>query len=140
MSKSEVQLAQVIVVDNQPQQYLRFSETPKKENPRSLTLITGTPEAIEISRILRNESTPRPMTHELTSNLLKELGGKLDEVEIHHVHEGTYHAALSITQEDHQMRIDCRPSDGIALALRTGATIFVTENVWAEVRQGPEIE
>ena len=79
------------------------------------------------------------MTHALASQLLTELGGQLKELEIHDLQEGTYHAALSVTQENRQMRIDCRPSDGVALALRAGTAIFVTDKVWAEAESGPEI-
>jgi len=139
MSRSEVRLSQVVVVDNQPQQYLQFVEAGDADDPRVLTLVIGASEAVEISRALRGEETPRPMTHALASQLLTELGGHLEELEIHDLQEGTYHAALSVTQEDRQMRIDCRPSDGVALALRAGAAIFVTDKVWAKAESGPEI-
>ena len=140
MTRTEVRLSKVVVVDDQPQQFLQFAEVTADATPRALSLIIGATEALEISRAVRKEETPRPMTHELMHQLIDVLGGSIQELEIHHLHQGTYHAALRLGHADGTVRVDCRPSDGVALALRAGAKIFVTENVWDQIQADPSQE
>ena len=138
MKRTEVRLSKVVVVDDQPQQFLQFAEVTTDATPRALSLIIGATEALEISRAVRKEETPRPMTHELVHQLIDVLGGTIQELEIHHLHQGTYHAALRLRHADGTVQVDCRPSDGVALALRAGAKIFVTKDVWAEIKASPD--
>jgi bifunctional DNase/RNase len=72
---------------------------------------------------------PRPMTHDLLTNLLAELGAEVDCVEITALRENTYYALIHLRVGTEIREIDARPSDAIALALRTGSTIYVARAV-----------
>jgi uncharacterized protein len=91
----------------------------------------GIAEARAIASALHGVEFPRPMTHDLMRNLLTELGGELLEVRIHDVHDGTYYGLLKlkVAGRKEPVMVDTRPSDGMALALRTGAAIRVSQRV-----------
>ena len=74
-------------------------------------------------------SAPRPMTHDLTRNLIHNLNASLDRVVITELKEETFYAALWLTQGGEQVMLDARPSDAIALALRFDCPIYVSEQV-----------
>jgi uncharacterized protein len=86
--------------------------------------------AIEIEKL----STPRPMTHDLTRNLIQYMNGSLDRVVIKDLIDDTFYAVLWLTQNGEQMTVDARPSDAIALALRADCPIYVAEPVLAMAR------
>lgn len=104
-----------------------------KGNQR-LPVWVGILEAQGIMRALQGIEMPRPMTHDLMATLLKELGGTLERVTIDELRDGTYHGKLTLRIEGHDQPriIDTRPSDGMALALRTGAAIYVNDEVLKE--------
>jgi hypothetical protein len=81
--------------------------------------------AIEIEKV----AAPRPMTHDLTRNLIHHLKGQLERVVITELRDDTFFAVLWLRQEDEAVAIDARPSDAIALALRSDCPIFVSEQV-----------
>jgi uncharacterized protein len=81
--------------------------------------------AVEIEKL----STPRPMTHDLTRNLIHHLNGRLERVVITEIREDTFFAKLWLRQGDDPVMVDARPSDAIALALRFDCPIFVAEPV-----------
>ncbi|MGB7547843.1 MAG: bifunctional nuclease family protein [Terracidiphilus sp.] len=81
--------------------------------------------AIEIEKV----SAPRPMTHDLTRNLIRHLNGWLERVVITELRDDTFFATLWIRQDDEPVAIDARPSDAIALALRADCPIYVAEQV-----------
>ena len=81
--------------------------------------------AIEIEKL----SAPRPMTHDLTRNLINYLNARLEKIVITEIKDDTFHAMLWLTQNGEQVAVDARPSDAIALALRTDCPIFVSEQV-----------
>lgn len=91
----------------------------------------GALEAMSISMTLNKVAVPRPMAHDLMLNVLEKLSAQLKAVEIVSIHEGTYYAELVLGVGDEERRVDCRPSDSIALALRAGAPIRVAEEVIA---------
>lgn len=103
-----------------------------------LFISIGLPEASAIQLALMNEKPSRPMTHDLICNLLAGLRGRLQSVAIYKLEEQTFFAYLSIEQLDEKdeidqvLRIDARPSDGIAIALRVGCPIYVSEEVMDE--------
>ena len=96
---------------------------------RMLRIFIGAPEAAAIALEMRGESPPRPMTHDLLKHLLAGLGGALRRVTITGLKDNTYFAELLVYRGEQIFEIDARPSDGIALALRTDAPIFVSEDV-----------
>lgn len=91
----------------------------------------GAMEAMSISMALNKVAVPRPMTHDLVLNILDKLSTRLTAVEIVSIHEGTYYAELVLRVEEGERRVDCRPSDSIALALRAEVPIRVSEDVIA---------
>ena len=89
----------------------------------------GAMEAMAISLVLNNESLPRPLTHDLFLMTLKAFKAELRRVEINDLREGTFYAVLVLSGPEGRTRVDCRPSDAIALAMRAGAPILVDEEV-----------
>lgn len=91
-----------------------------------LPIWIGAAEARAIGLALHGIDTPRPMTHDLMANLLAQLGATLEEVVVTELREGIYYGLLKLRVDGEEPRwVDTRPSDGLALALRTGATIRV---------------
>jgi bifunctional DNase/RNase len=95
---------------------------------RRLPIIIGAFEAQSIALEMEGIKPPRPLTHDLMKNLIDLLGGELVDVYISELREGTFFARLNLDTQE----IDSRPSDAIALAVRYGAPIFVSEKVMAE--------
>ncbi len=81
--------------------------------------------AIEIEKL----AAPRPMTHDLTKNLIHHLNGTLEKVVITELRDDTFFAVLWMRQENESVTVDARPSDAIALALRADCPIYVSEQV-----------
>ena len=81
--------------------------------------------AIEIEKM----AAPRPMTHDLTRNIIRHLNAQLERVVITELKDDTFLAVLWLRQGDEPLTIDARPSDAIALALRSDCPIYVSENV-----------
>lgn len=99
----------------------------RQDGEETLAIWVGAMEAMAISLALSGNALPRPLTHDLLLSALNMLGGSLEGVDIHDMREGTYHADLLLRQGERCIRMDCRPSDGIALALRVGAPIRMAE-------------
>ena len=79
-------------------------------------------------------ATPRPMTHDLLRNVLAELDARVERVVINDLRENTFFARIHLARKDGNLSIDSRPSDAIALALRSQAEIFVEEEVLEKSR------
>jgi len=94
-----------------------------------LPIWIGAMEAMAISMAINKVAMPRPMTHDLVLNVMQALGGKLDHVEILSIEKGTYYASLVVTAGDVTTRIDSRPSDSIALALKAGVPIMASKSM-----------
>jgi bifunctional DNase/RNase len=92
----------------------------------------GLLEANAIALALEGAEPPRPMTHDLMKSILQATGTRLRSVEIADLRESTYFAHLHIEGNGDSVRVDARPSDAIALALRCGARILVSEAVLAK--------
>jgi len=86
--------------------------------------------AIEIEKL----GAPRPMTHDLTRNIIQNMNGHLDRVVITELKDDTFYAVLWVTQSGEPLTVDARPSDAIALALRADCPIYVAEQVLAIAR------
>lgn len=99
------------------------------ETDRLLPIWIGVFEANAITLRIENITTPRPMTHDLMSNLLDRLSITVDRVTINEIRNNTFYAVISCRSRNGEILIDSRPSDAIALALRTDAPIFVEEGV-----------
>jgi uncharacterized protein len=111
-----------------------FTNTPivilkDLEEQDVLPIWIGLLEASSIATALENVQTPRPMTHDLLKSILDRLDVKVVKIEVNDLKENTYYAMIHLDVNDKRLVIDARPSDAIALALRTNASIFVEENV-----------
>ena len=102
---------------------------------RILPVVIDTPEAHAIYRGMEDIQVPRPLSHDLMTILLDTLGAKLEKVTITAIRERTFFAELEISQRDKTHVISARPSDAIALAVRTKAPIFASEEVLTEAGQ-----
>ena len=100
-----------------------------KDEKVVLPIWIGAMEAMAISLSLNNVSLPRPMTHDLLLLAVKNLEAEILRVEVVALKEGTYYAEIEMLQNGKKKRIDSRPSDAIALALRAEAPIFVSKEV-----------
>jgi hypothetical protein len=103
---------------------------------RRLPIIIGAFEAQSIALEMEGIKPPRPLTHDLLKNVLDSLGGILNDVFISELRDGTFFAKLSLETQE----IDSRPSDAIALAVRFGVPIFVSDKVMEEAAFVPENE
>jgi hypothetical protein len=103
---------------------------------RRLPIIIGAFEAQSIALEMEGIKPPRPLTHDLLKNVMDTLGVSLNDVFINELRDGTFYAKLSLDSQE----IDSRPSDAIALAVRYGVPIFVSDKVMDEAAFVPENE
>ena len=96
---------------------------------RVLPIWVGIFEANAIALQIENIATPRPMTHDLLRNVISDLDGRVDQVVVSDLKDNTFFAIIHLTVKGERVVIDSRPSDAIALALRTRAPILVEEAV-----------
>jgi bifunctional DNase/RNase len=94
-----------------------------------LPIWVGIFEANAIALQLENVTTPRPMTHDLLKNMVAELNGRITRVVINDLRDSTFFAQIRVSAAGKTLEVDARPSDAIALALRTEAPIFVAQSV-----------
>lgn len=99
------------------------------EDDSCLPIYIGLWEAMSIHAALQNEVPPRPLTHDLFVAFLQRLGILLQRLVIDSLNDGVYYATMVLVQDHHEMTIDCRPSDGIAIGIRCHASILVDEDV-----------
>lgn len=116
-----------LVVDPISKMPIVVLEDTNKE--RMLPIWIGVFEANAIALKIENISTPRPMTHDLLKNLLKKLQISVEKIVVNDVRDNTFYALIHCLYNNNRLIIDSRPSDAIALALRTDAPIYVDEEV-----------
>jgi uncharacterized protein len=97
-----------------------------------LPIWIGHAEAAAILMKLQNASAPRPMTHDLLTEILRELDAQVTRVAVTELRENTFYAQVTVQQDGSEVEIDSRPSDAIALAVRASAPIFVADDVIEE--------
>ncbi|MBI3322499.1 MAG: bifunctional nuclease family protein [Candidatus Omnitrophica bacterium] len=96
---------------------------------RLVPIWIGVNEGNAIGLKLQDEHLPRPMTHDLMGNMLKQLGVKVERITVSDLRNGTYYAVITLNSGARKWDIDARPSDAMALAVRTNTPIFVDEKV-----------
>jgi hypothetical protein len=101
----------------------------QKEIDRYLPIWIGPPEADAIAVRLQEVSVPRPLTHDLLHNSIKDLGGVIDHIVVSSMENDTYYATIVVQQGGKTVEIDARPSDALALAVRAGVQIFAAPEV-----------
>lgn len=104
----------------------------KTDDDKFLPIWVGHPEAAAILMKLQGASPPRPMTHDLFTDVIAELQAEVVRVEVTELRDNTFHARITIVQDGRELEIDSRPSDAIALAVRCDARIFASDEVIAE--------
>lgn len=114
-----------------------FSSTPivilkVEEDNRYLPIWIGQDIARAILMKLQNQEFPRPLTHDLAVNLVNELGGSMERVTVTRLEESTFYATITLEIDGRVVEVDSRPSDAIALAIRSGAEIFAADEVIEE--------
>ena len=100
-----------------------------KDGQRVLPIWVGIFEANAIALQIENIATPRPMTHDLLRNVIHDLNASVQKIVVCDLQENTFYALIYLAVNGDTMAVDARPSDAIALALRTRAPIFVEETV-----------
>jgi len=97
-----------------------------------LPIWIGHPEAAAILMKLQGANTPRPMTHDLVTDLLEKLDARVARITVTELQDNTFYALITVSIDGSEIEIDSRPSDAIALAVRSGAPIFAAESVIEE--------
>jgi uncharacterized protein len=97
-----------------------------------LPIWIGHPEAAAILMKLQGASTPRPMTHDLVTDMLEQLDAQVTRITVTELKENTFYASITVSQNGSEIEVDSRPSDAIALAVRAEAPIYANERVIEE--------
>src|SRR3989440_7391029 len=98
----------------------------------SLRVWIGQPEAAPILMRLQSQAPPRPMTHDLLSDMLEQLEAQVVRITVTELRENTFYAQITVQQDGREIEVDSRPSDAIALAIRAEAPIFAADRVIEE--------
>ena len=102
------------------------------DDDKFLPIWIGNPEAAAILMKLQGASTPRPMTHDLVTDMLGHLDAKVVRIAVTELRDNTFYALITVAVDGSEIEIDSRPSDAIALAVRADAPIFAADAVIAE--------
>jgi len=109
--------------------YQRVVILKEKGSERFLPIWIGSPEADAIAVKLQDVSVPRPLTHDLLGSVIGSLGGRVDHVVVSDLMNDTFYAKIALVRDGSTIEVDCRPSDAIAIAVRTAVQIFVEDAV-----------
>lgn len=102
------------------------------EGKRHLPILIGPFEATAIALALEGTQVPRPLSHDLMKSVIESLKARVDRIVIHDIQENTFFAKVVLESAAGPLEIDARPSDSIALALRTGSPIYVSDKIILE--------
>jgi bifunctional DNase/RNase len=102
------------------------------EGNKYLPIWIGQPEAAAILMKLQGASTPRPMTHDLLTEILSQLDAQVVRITVTELRESTFYAQVTVQMDGTEIDVDSRPSDAIALAIRAEAPIFAADQVIEE--------
>ncbi len=125
-------LATILISETRDQQVIALRE---RSGTRLLSIVIGLPEALAIDRRVKRIQPQRPMTHELLSNVIDQLGAELERIVINDLQDGTFFAKLVIRSNGELIEVDSRPSDAIALGVGGEVPIYVQEHVLREAAQ-----
>jgi len=116
----QMELYKIIISEMAEQQIIWLKEV---DGERKFPIVIGNPEAMAIDRRL---------THDLLANVIEQMGGTIDRIEINNLQNHTFYARIHIRRDGEVVKIDSRPSDAIALGVATSVPIFVAEHVLEE--------
>lgn len=131
MDLVEVQISRVVMQQKGDQQFIHLKE---RHGSRGFPIVIGFNEVEEINRKLSGIEPPRPMTHDLVGLVIHTLGFEVARAVITELRENTFYANLVLVPDDdgegaEERPVDCRPSDAVAIALQTGAPIYVAAEI-----------
>jgi bifunctional DNase/RNase len=127
MIEMELTGVRVELPTNQPIVLLR-----ERDGERYLPIWIGAAEAAAIALSLQGVVTPRPMTHDLLKSILEDLAIQVQRIVVTELRDATFFATITLTRQGEDYEVSSRPSDAIALAVRTSAPIFASEDVLIE--------
>ncbi|MDP2940051.1 MAG: bifunctional nuclease family protein [Candidatus Omnitrophota bacterium] len=130
-----MELNKIIIDEKRHDQIIVLKE---KNGERRLPIVIGLLEASSIKMKLSGVEPPRPLTHDLLKNTIENLNAKVERIVIDKLMDNTFHAKLILKLDGVTKVIDARPSDSIALAVRTKSPIFVEEEVLNQVSSPKE--
>jgi bifunctional DNase/RNase len=125
----QMELRRIIISEVDEHQVIVLREV---DGERSFPIVIGLFEATSIDRRVRGMIAPRPLTHDLITGVVEQMGGEVQDIIISDLKEHTYFAKLRIRHEGELVEVDCRPSDAIAVAVTAKVPIFVNEDVLGE--------
>lgn len=132
----EVELMRIIIDETRLEQVVVLKE---REGKRTLPIVIGTAEAAAIKMEISGVQPTRPLTHDLLRDAVNSLGAKLERIVVDSLKDNTFYAKLHFVNSDSKpIVVDARPSDSIALALRTKSPIFVARDVMDSVGKEEE--
>ena len=122
-----MELSKIIITETSDHQIIVLKE---RQGQRSFPIVIGLHEAWAIDRAV---TTPRPLTHDLISNIIEGLNAGIVRILISDLRNNTFYAKIILQQDGSTVEIDSRPSDAIALAMQKNTPIFVAKKVLEEV-------
>ncbi|HRK30725.1 MAG TPA: bifunctional nuclease family protein [Tepidisphaeraceae bacterium] len=128
----QMELHKIIINEVAEQQIIVLREV---DGERQFPIVIGNNEALAINRRLNGLRSPRPLTHDLLAEVIEQMGGTVQSIEITSLEQHTFYAFIHIRRADDTISIDSRPSDAIALGIATTVPIYVAEKVLDEVCQ-----
>lgn len=126
----QMELSKIIISEMQDSQLIYLKEV---DGERTFPIVIGDYEAKAIDRRLKGIPMPRPMTHDLLTSVIEQLGGTVERIEITNLQDSTFFARIHIRKDGETLEVDSRPSDAIALGIATSVPIFVAEEVLNQV-------
>ena len=131
----QMELRRIIISEVDDHQVIILKEV---DGDRSFPIVIGIFEATSIDRRVKKMETPRPLTHDLITSVVEQMGGEIQDIVISDLKDHTYFAKLRIRHEGELVEVDCRPSDAIAVAVTAKVPIWVAEDVLAETAADEE--
>lgn len=125
----QMELRRIIISEVNDHQVIILKEV---DGDRSFPIVIGIFEATSIDRRVRGMEAPRPLTHDLITAVVDQMGGEIQDIVISDLKEHTYFAKLRVRKDGELIEVDCRPSDAIALAVTARVPIYVSEGVLGE--------
>ncbi len=123
-------LSKIMITETSDHQIIVLKE---KEGQRSFPIVIGLNEAWAIDRAVKGVTTPRPLTHDLITNVIEGLNAGVLKVVINDLRNNTFYAKIVLQKNGSTVEIDSRPSDAIALAMQRNTPIFVAKKVLEDV-------
>ncbi|MDC3379135.1 bifunctional nuclease family protein [Planctomycetota bacterium] len=121
-----VELARLIISERSEDQVIYLRQLG---SPREFPIVIGSFEAFAIDRLVREEVSERPLTHDLLAGAIAQLGGRVTRCVVDDIKGGTFYAKVVLASDAGEVMLDARPSDAITLALKVQAPLYVSEKV-----------